>query len=239
MNLLSTTTDHRNRRLSPALAGFDAQPQRLSELPAIEVSAERARFAVKHGTGRLIALVAVLLLAPLLLAIAAAVKASSRGPVLYRQRRVGRDGETFDILKFRSMGPAPAEAADFRPEAGSAPGGVEGVDRRTTVGKLLRRTSLDELPQLFNVLKGEMALVGPRPERPEFVEQFTAEIDRYADRHRVRVGITGWAQVNGLRGKTSIADRAVADNWYIDNHSLWLDVKTLALTARAVCQAAE
>lgn len=207
--------------------------------PAPAPEAAALRFAVKHAAGWLLALVAVVVLLPLLLVIAAAVKASSPGPVLYRQRRVGRDGRTFDILKFRSMGPAPVEARDFRPTAGSAPGGVEGTDRRTPVGKLLRRTSLDELPQLLNVLRGEMALVGPRPERPEFVEQFSAEVDRYADRHRVRVGITGWAQVNGLRGQTSIADRAAADNWYVDNHSLWLDVKTLALTARAVCRAAE
>jgi lipopolysaccharide/colanic/teichoic acid biosynthesis glycosyltransferase len=122
----------------------------------------------------------------------------------------------------------------FRPGRGSAPGGVEGDDRRTAIGRLVRRTSLDELPQLINVLRGEMSLVGPRPERPEFVELFEAEIDRYGDRHRVKAGITGWAQVHGLRGQTSIADRAEWDNYYIENWSLRLDLMILALTARAL-----
>ncbi len=181
----------------------------------------------------------MVVLTPLLLAIAAMVKASSPGPVLYRQRRVSWDGRTFDILKFRSMGPAPAGEQTFMPKPGEAPGGVEGVDRRTAVGRVLRRTSLDELPQLFNVLRGEMALVGPRPERPEYVELFVSQIDGYEDRHRVRAGITGWAQVHGLRGQTSIEARAAADRWYVENRSLWVDVKTLALTARAVMQPAE
>jgi len=199
------------------------------------------RFAVKHVFDRSLAGFAVLAISPVLLAIAAAIKLSSPGPILYRQRRVGRDGQAFDVLKFRSMrgdGPAPA---GFRPASGAAPGGVEGVDRRTAVGKLLRRTSLDELPQLLNVLRGDMSLVGPRPERPEFVELFAhqREIDRYDERHRVKCGITGWAQVHGLRGQTSIEKRIEWDNFYIQNHSLWLDVKTLALTARAVLKAAE
>ena len=111
-----------------------------------------------------------------------------------------------------------------------APGGVEGADRRTGLGVFLRKTSLDELPQLFNVLLGHMSLVGPRPERPEFVAQFDSSVYRYHDRHRVKAGITGWAQVNGLRGQTSIADRAEWDNYYIENFSLWLDVKILLLT---------
>lgn len=186
-----------------------------------------------------LALLGIIVLAPLLVAIAAMIKASSPGPVLYRQRRVGWDGRTFEILKFRSMAPAPADEETYVPKDGEAPGGVEGLDRRTTVGRVLRRTSLDELPQLFNVLRGEMALVGPRPERPEFVELFVSQIDGYEDRHRVRAGITGWAQVHGLRGKTSIEARAAADRWYVENRSLWVDVKTLALTARAVMQPAE
>lgn len=199
------------------------------------------RFAVKHVFDRTLAGLGVLLLSPLLLLIAALIKAGSPGPVLYRQRRVGRDGQAFDVLKFRSMrgdGPAPA---GFRPRAGAAPGGVEGTDRRTRVGRVLRRTSLDELPQLLNVLRGDMSLVGPRPERPEFVELFAhhGAIDRYDDRHRVKCGITGWAQVHGLRGQTSIEKRIEMDNFYIQNHSLWLDVKTLALTARAVLRTAE
>jgi lipopolysaccharide/colanic/teichoic acid biosynthesis glycosyltransferase len=116
----------------------------------------------------------------------------------------------------------------------TAPGGVEGADRRTPIGKFIRRSSIDELPQLFNVLLGEMSIVGPRPERPEFVELFERRIDRYDDRHRVKSGITGWAQVHGLRGKTSLSDRVEWDNYYIENWSLWLDLKVLLLTFLAV-----
>jgi lipopolysaccharide/colanic/teichoic acid biosynthesis glycosyltransferase len=114
------------------------------------------------------------------------------------------------------------------------PGGVEGEDRRTRLGALLRATSIDELPQFFNVLKGDMSLVGPRPERPEFVSQFERNVYRYGDRHRVKSGITGWAQVHGLRGKTSISDRAEWDNFYIENFSLWLDAKIMLLTLGAL-----
>ena len=115
------------------------------------------------------------------------------------------------------------------------PGGVEGAeDRRTRVGTLLRRTSLDELPQLLNVVKGDMSLVGPRPERPQFVSEFQHTVYRYDDRHRVKSGITGWAQVHGLRGKTSLADRAEWDNFYIENFSLWLDLKIALKTFGAV-----
>jgi lipopolysaccharide/colanic/teichoic acid biosynthesis glycosyltransferase len=153
--------------------------------------------------------------------------------VLYRQRRVGVDGRAFDILKFRSMREAPR--GEFVPAGGAAaPGGVEGVDRRTRVGRLLRNTSLDELPQLINVLRGEMSLVGPRPERPEFVQRFAHQVHRYEDRHGVRSGITGSAQVNGLRGQTSIADRVEWDNYYIRNWSLKLDMRILALTVLEV-----
>jgi lipopolysaccharide/colanic/teichoic acid biosynthesis glycosyltransferase len=120
-----------------------------------------------------------------------------------------------------------------------APGGVEGVDRRTAVGQVIRRTALDELPQLFNVLRGEMSLVGPRPERPEFVELFRHEVARYGDRHRVRSGITGWAQVHGLRGKTSLAERVEWDNYYIAHWSLGLDLKILLLTVLALFRGAE
>jgi len=127
----------------------------------------------------------------------------------------------------------------FHPVAGAAPGCVEGTDRRTTVGKLMRRASLDELPQLLNVVKGDMSLVGPRPERPEYVQLFADQVPGYADRHRVPVGMTGLAQVRGLRGPTSIASRADADNEYIERWSLLLDLKVLALTARAVVQPVE
>ena len=167
--------------------------------------------------------------------IAVIVGSRRRGPVLFRQRRVGRDGHEFDLLKFRTMRIAPRRtarpAADgFELEPGMAPGGVEGADRRTRIGRWLRDLSLDELPQLINVLRGDMSLVGPRPERPEFARAFARDVARYEDRHRVKSGITGWAQVNGLRGQTSIADRVEWDNYYIENWSLRLDLRILLLT---------
>ena len=116
---------------------------------------------------------------------------------------------------------------------------MEGSDRRTAVGRVLRRTSVDELPQLLNVLRGDMSLIGPRPERPEFVELFRQDIVRYGDRHRVKSGITGWAQVHGLRGQTSLAERVEWDNYYIANWSLALDLKILALTVLALFHDAE
>ncbi len=188
------------------------------------------QFTVKHAIDGAVAAIALLLLSPLFAAVAAAIKLTSPGPVFFRQRRVGRDGREFELLKFRSMTFAPPEAKDFEPEAGLAPGGVEGVDRRTALGRVLRRSSLDELPQLINVLRGDMSIVGPRPERPEFVEMFAQEVDRYDSRHRVKSGITGWAQVRGLRGQTSIADRVEWDNFYIQNWSLRLDLRIVLLT---------
>lgn len=191
-------------------------------------------FRVKHVLGRVIALGLTLVLAPVLLGIALAVKCTSPGPALFRQRRVGRDGQIFEILKFRTMRMAPglpaADAERHLFAVGSAPGGVEGVDRRTAIGAFLRRTSLDELPQLLNVLFGHMSIVGPRPERPEFVARFGQEVRGYGDRHRVKSGMTGWAQVHGLRGQTSIAERIELDNWYVANWSLWLDMKIVLLT---------
>jgi exopolysaccharide biosynthesis polyprenyl glycosylphosphotransferase len=192
-----------------------------------------SQFAVKHAIDRTFALIALVALSPLMLAIAAAVKLTSPGPILFRQRRVGRDGRSFDLLKFRTMREDVTRGGFDLPD-GLAPGGVEGRDRRTAIGRLLRETSLDELPQFFNVLRGEMSLIGPRPERPEFVERFSAEVDRYDDRHRVKSGITGWAQVNGLRGQTSIADRVEWDNYYIQNWSLRLDLRIVALTVAEV-----
>jgi exopolysaccharide biosynthesis polyprenyl glycosylphosphotransferase len=191
------------------------------------------QFAVKHSIDRTFAGLALLALAPMMIAIAIAVRFSSPGPILFRQRRIGRDGHAFDVLKFRTMR-MPNADLDFEPEEGCAPGGVEGTDRRTKLGRFLRDLSLDELPQFINVLRGDMSLVGPRPERPEYVERFAAEVDRYEDRHRVKSGITGWAQVNGLRGQTSIADRVEWDNWYIQNWSLRLDLRIVALTIAEV-----
>ena len=192
------------------------------------------RFAVKHGLDRVFASLFVVVLSPLLIAIAIAIKLSSPGPVLYRQQRAGRDGTIFNLLKFRTMIDADDAGAAFALVPGMGPGGVEGVDRRTRVGRLLRKTSLDELPQLFNVLRGEMSIIGPRPERPEFAELFRMEIERYHDRQRVRSGITGWAQVHGLRGQTPMIDRIEFDNFYIEHWSLALDLRIALMTIPAL-----
>jgi exopolysaccharide biosynthesis polyprenyl glycosylphosphotransferase len=198
------------------------------------------RFALKHAFDRAFAVLGLLAVAPVFAGLALAVRISSPGPIFYRQRRVGRDGREFDMLKFRSMRVAPAQpVVSLRLPAGIAPGGVEGDDRRTAIGSLLRRTSLDELPQLLNVLTGDMSLVGPRPERPEYVDRFVKDVDRYGDRHRIKSGMTGLAQVNGLRGKTSIADRVAYDNHYVEQWSPWLDAKILLRTVLAVFQPAE
>jgi exopolysaccharide biosynthesis polyprenyl glycosylphosphotransferase len=213
------------------------------------VDPDGLQFAVKHALDRVLALLLLIVFSPLILLAAIAVRLSSPGPAFFRQRRVGRDGKVFDFYKFRSMRVVPepvlsqdgggASAVDFLLGGDTAPGGVEGEDRRTTVGRFLRSTSLDEIPQLFNVLRGDMSLVGPRPERPEFVELFRQDIIRYGDRHRVKSGITGWAQVHGLRGQTSLAERVEWDNYYIAHWSLGLDLKILALTFVALFRNAE
>jgi exopolysaccharide biosynthesis polyprenyl glycosylphosphotransferase len=209
------------------------------------VNPRGVQFALKHTFDRVFALALLVGLSPVILCVALAVRLSSSGPVLFRQRRIGRDGKAFDLYKFRSMyldsdGPQAelsgddTTALEFLLGGDTAPGGVEGDDRRTPIGRFLRRSSLDELPQLLNVLRGEMSLIGPRPERPEFVELFNQDIIRYDDRHRVKSGITGWAQVHGLRGQTSLAERVEWDNYYIAHWSLGLDLKILALTFAAL-----
>jgi exopolysaccharide biosynthesis polyprenyl glycosylphosphotransferase len=207
---------------------------RVGGLPLLSLHPTNPRswgFAFKHALDRGLSALALGALLPLIAAIAIAIKLSSPGPVLFRQRRVGRDGHVFDLLKFRTMrDPSPEDVERFVLVDGCAPGGVEGHDRRTAIGRLLRGSSLDELPQLINVLRGDMSLVGPRPERPEFVALFRDAVDRYDHRHRVKSGITGWAQVHGLRGPTSIADRVEWDNYYIQNWSLALDLRILAMT---------
>ncbi|BBX71526.1 sugar transferase [Mycolicibacterium psychrotolerans] len=197
------------------------------------------QFAVKHAMDRTFATAGLVLISPLFLTLMLLVRLSSPGPIFFGQDRIGRDGKVFSCLKFRSMRPADPAGEAFHLKDGAAPGGVEGEDRRTWIGKIMRKTSMDELPQLLNVIRGEMSLVGPRPERPEFVELFEMQIRRYGDRHRVKAGMTGWAQVHGLRGQTSIADRAEFDNYYIENWSILLDLKTLALTVLAVLKSAE
>jgi exopolysaccharide biosynthesis polyprenyl glycosylphosphotransferase len=199
------------------------------------------QFAIKHFLDRLVAVALIVVVAPLLIAAAIGVKLSSPGPLFFRQRRVGRDGREFDILKFRTMGGSPDEHgeadADWaaRSLGSSSSAAVAGpAERRTRFGGILRRYSLDELPQLFNVLRGEMSLVGPRPERSSYAKLFQDRLYRYGDRHRVKSGLTGWAQVHGLRGKTSLSDRVEWDNYYIENWSLWLDLKILLMTLSAV-----
>jgi Undecaprenyl-phosphate glucose phosphotransferase len=168
---------------------------------------------------------ALVLLSPVCAAIALAIRLSDGGPVLYRQRRMGLDGRPFDIVKFRSM------IVDAEESSGPTWASPDDA-RRTHVGSFLREWSLDELPQLVNVLRGEMSLVGPRPERPEFVREFKEKFPQYMLRHRVRAGITGWAQVHGWRGNTSLARRIEYDLYYIENWSLALDIKILWMTLR-------
>ena len=167
--------------------------------------------------------VALLLLSPLMFLIGILVKLTSRGPVFYYQERMGLDGKSITIVKFRSM----YEDA----EADSGPVWARPSDqRRTGLGAFLRRLSLDELPQFWNVLRGDMSVVGPRPERPVFVERFRQTVPGYMLRHKVKSGITGWAQVNGLRGNTSLEKRIQYDIEYIERWSVWLDFKIIAMT---------
>ncbi len=212
------------------------QMEHLGGLPLVAPRAAEPtgwQFRAKYAFDRVLSAFAIILLSPILIAAAAAVLLTMGRPVFFRQLRIGRDGHPFEMLKFRSMA-GTHEAEPIAPEGDLGPGGVEGEDRRTSVGTFLRKTSIDELPQLFNVLRGQMSIVGPRPERPEFVEDFEQRIYRYQERHRVKSGITGWAQVHGLRGRTSIADRAEWDNYYIENFSLWLDLKIALMTVRTM-----
>jgi Undecaprenyl-phosphate glucose phosphotransferase len=161
-------------------------------------------------------------MSPLMMLVALAIKLDSPGPVFFVQERMGLDAKPFKLLKFRSMR-QDAEA--------NGPGWTTKNDpRRTRVGAFIRKTSIDELPQFINVLMGDMSVVGPRPEQPAYVEQFRQSIPRYMERHREKAGITGWAQVNGLRGDTSIAERTKYDLWYIENWSLWLDFRIMLRT---------
>jgi len=182
---------------------------------------------LKRGFDALLSAILLVLFSPLFLLAAIVIKLDSRGPIFFTQERVGMDGGHFSMIKFRSM----------KTEAEKHTGPVwakEQDPRRTRIGALLRKTSIDELPQLLNVLKGEMSLVGPRPERPHFVEQFQHNVPKYLDRHRVKTGMTGWAQVNGLRGNTSLEERIKYDIFYIENWSLGFDLKILMKTFGAL-----
>lgn len=203
------------------------------------------QFECKYASDRILGLTMLVLTAPLMLAVAALVKLSSPGPVFFKQRRVGLDDREFDILKFRTMRVDPdgrendarwvAETLGVFDEAED----ISAEDRRTPIGRLLRRTSVDELPQLLNIVRGEMSLIGPRPERSGCASMFGDHVYRYGDRHRVKSGLTGWAQVNGLRGETSLQDRIEWDNFYIENWSPWLDLKIVLLTPGAVLNTKE
>ena len=165
------------------------------------------------------AVLLLVLASPVMLFVSLGVSISLGRPVLFRQKRVGRDGVEFEMLKFRSM------------KAGEEDGWTTGVDeRKTRFGNFIRRTSLDELPQLINVLRGDMSLVGPRPEQPRYVEKFKTEIEGYEKRHSVKPGITGLAQIKGLRGDTSLTARLAEDISYIEGWSIWLDIKILFMT---------
>jgi exopolysaccharide biosynthesis polyprenyl glycosylphosphotransferase len=195
-------------------------------LPLIGIRRNRLRGQaafLKRAIDLAAAVILSIVLSPLLLVLAIAIRLSSPGPVLFRQQRVGLNGAPFTLVKFRTMiRDAEAETGPVFAQPGDA--------RRTATGSFMRRFSLDELPQLYNILRGEMSLVGPRPERPFFVERFSGEVPRYLDRHQVRPGVTGWAQVNDLRGASSIAERTIYDIYYVENWSLALDLKILVLT---------
>ena len=215
-------------RVYPDFFQIIAGPVRIGEmggLPLLTVRdiAQRGwRRTAKRTVDVLGSLFGLTLASPLMMLIALLIKLESRGPVFYLQERMGLDALPFPMLKFRSMR-ADAEK--------SGPGWTtENDPRRTKSGMFLRKTNLDELPQFINVLLGDMSLVGPRPERPVYVEQFRRSIPRYMDRHREKSGMTGWAQVNGLRGDTSITERTKYDLWYIENWSLLLDIKIMIRT---------
>lgn len=181
----------------------------------------------KQALDLVVAVPALLVAAPLLTACALAVRCTDGPGVLFRQERIGQDGRPFVLLKFRTLRPVDAhESATLW--------SIANDDRMGAVGRMLRRTSLDELPQLWNVVRGDMSLVGPRPERPHFVQKFSRSYPRYAARHRMPGGVTGLAQVHGLRGDTSIEDRARFDNHYIDSWSLWQDVRIILRTAASL-----
>jgi exopolysaccharide biosynthesis polyprenyl glycosylphosphotransferase len=197
------------------------------------------RVAVKYASDRVVAALLILLLSPVLLVAAAATLISLGRPIFFRQRRVGLDSREFDMLKYRTMAGTPDQRGQSNVEWAEAQASGEIASDHAGAGEtagtkgfaaLLRSTGIDELPQLFNVVRGEMSVVGPRPEQPAYVAMFEQSIRRYDDRHRVKAGITGWAQVHGLRGDTRLDDRVEWDNYYIENWSPWLDLKIILLT---------
>lgn len=220
-------------RYVPDIFGFELLRHSFSEIAGmpvigltdtpIEGTARMLKAAEDYALGTFLLLIA----SPLFIVIAIVVAASSRGPIFYRQTRVTSNGRQFTMLKFRTM---PVNAETQSGPVWSVPHQA----RSTRFGRMLRRYSLDELPQLINVLRGDMSLVGPRPERPEFIVQFRKDVPGYMQKHLVKAGITGWAQVNDLRGSSDLSKRIQYDLYYIDNWSLWFDLRILALTVMHV-----
>jgi Undecaprenyl-phosphate glucose phosphotransferase len=210
----------------PNLAGVSLTTTFFEGMPIVglrESPHYGVNIVIKRAMDVAIACLGLIVLSPIMLAIALGVKLTSRGPVFYRQERCGLNGRTFHMLKFRSM----------RQDAEAATGPVwaaKGDDRTTALGRFLRKTSLDELPQFFNVLRGDMSVVGPRPERPQFIDKFRKTIPNYMARHAVKCGITGWAQVNGWRGNTSLRKRIQYDLYYIVHWNPWFDLKIMWMT---------
>ncbi|GIJ19900.1 sugar transferase [Micromonospora lutea] len=214
----------------PRLWGSRSHGDHIGAIPIVRVgdtTLSGPRWALKRASDVVFAGAALLILSPVLLLCAIFAFLDGGRGVFFRQERIGRHGRPFNIIKFRTMRPLDEHESQTNWSIAH--------DRRVSpIGRFLRRTSLDELPQLWNILKGDMSVVGPRPERPYFVQKFSAEYPSYAMRHRVPVGLTGLAQVSGLRGDTPISDRARFDNYYIENWSLWLDAKVLLRTVSEV-----
>jgi Undecaprenyl-phosphate glucose phosphotransferase len=225
----STSRECVDVKVVPDLLQVIALRARLEDLDGIpvininDVPLQGFNSIVKRTIDIAISALALIVLGVPFFVVAALVKVTSRGPVFYRQERMGLDGKPFMIYKFRSMyDGAEAETGPIMT--------IPGDTRRTPIGRLLRRSNIDELPQLWNALRGEMSIVGPRPERPNFVAEFKDKIPQYMLRHKVKAGITGWAQVNGWRGNTSIEKRIEYDLYYIENWSVRLDLKIMWLT---------
>jgi exopolysaccharide biosynthesis polyprenyl glycosylphosphotransferase len=217
--------------ISPDIIGmmtFNAHAGQIEGIPILrwgKTPIEGYSRGIKRTFDTIFSGLGIIALSPLLVILAIAVKLESPGPILFRQRRIGRNGKEFTVYKFRSM----------RVDTNNINGTgwtVKDDPRRTKIGVFIRKYNLDELPQLFNVFMGQMSLVGPRPEQPGYVEKFKDDIPRYFQRHRVKSGLTGWAQVNGLRGDTSITERTKYDLYYVENWSLIFDVKIILLTLK-------
>ena len=225
----STSREMVDVKVVPDLLQVIALRARLEDLDGVpvininDIPLQGFNSALKRGIDVLLSASALSVLAPPLAIVAILVKATSRGRVFYRQERMGLDGKSFSIVKFRSMY---ADAERYTGPVWTVPGDP----RVTPLGRFLRRSNIDELPQLWNVFRGDMSIVGPRPERPHFVEQFKHRIPQYMLRHKVKAGLTGWAQVNGWRGNTPLEKRIEYDLYYIENWSVRLDLKIMWLT---------